>query len=269
MKGFIVDAEFLWGFQAGVVGLSKSPPSFYYPPPTTILGSLAESVSRRESLGEKNGLKLIERLSENLLGIGIKPLNCTPLRFQDINRIVTIKITRGKWYPRPDHLAGSFDSPARGKTILASLDGEAPTLRIFVVLKEDKIELDKKIIVISRDDFWRIHRLGSKESRVSVKEVEEFTPEIINGRIKTQYSFPLDFAKPLEDVDSWIYETYLDPFNVKYEKGKNPVKDYLLQKNVKVFSVPIFRLKLTSVPSRLVETKMAYKYNDEILVGKS
>ena len=268
MKGFIVDTEFVWGFQARVIGLSKTPPPFYYPPPSTFLGALAESISRRENLGEKEGLKVIEKLSENLLAIGLRPLNCMPLRFEDMNRIIAIKITKGKHYPNPKDIAGSFDSPARGKTMLVSLDGNPPTIRWFLVFKEDHIVVDKKRIGLEKDNFWKIHRLGSKESRVSVMNVIEFVPQVTSGRQVTYYSFPLDLAKMLDKRGKWENETYINPFNLKYTETENPLKNYLLQKNTRVFTLPMLDIGERN-PYCIIEANVIYKYNNEVLVGRA
>jgi CRISPR-associated protein Cas5a/b/c len=100
MKGFIIDTEFVWGFQARVIGLSKTPPSFYYPPPSTFLGALAESIARRENLGEKEGLKALEKLSENLFAIGLRPLNCLPLiniSIENIAKVLALLATQGNY----------------------------------------------------------------------------------------------------------------------------------------------------------------------------
>jgi CRISPR-associated protein Cas5a/b/c len=268
MKGFIIDTEFVWGFQARVIGLSKTPPSFYYPPPSTFLGALAESIARRENLGEKEGLKALEKLSENLFAIGLRPLNCLPLKFEDINRIVAIKITQQILYPTPEDITGSFDSPARGKTILVSLDGNPPIIRWFLVFKDEYMVIDKRRIELQKDDFWKIHRLGSKESRVSVMNVIEFVPQVTSGRQVTYYSFPLDLAKMLDKRGKWENETYINPFNLKYTETENPLKNYLLQKNTRVFTLPMLDIGERN-PYCIIEANVIYKYNNEVLVGRA
>ena len=135
MKGYLVDVEFIWGFQCRIAGLSKTSPSFLYPPPTTFLGALAESMAKREGIGEEKGKQLISVLCESLLAFGVRPLNAIPVKYEDLNRIIAIRIRGGKYYPRTDNLFASFDSPARGKTILSSIDSEPPRLRFFLVVK--------------------------------------------------------------------------------------------------------------------------------------
>ncbi|MEM4141284.1 MAG: type I-A CRISPR-associated protein Cas5, partial [Nitrososphaeria archaeon] len=82
--GYILDIEFTWGFQAKIVGLSKTSPSFYYPPPTTILGAIAESIAKEHNVSEFKGKEIIPKLSENLLAIGIRPVNCVPIKYEDL-----------------------------------------------------------------------------------------------------------------------------------------------------------------------------------------
>jgi hypothetical protein len=55
MIGFLIDLEFVWGFQSKVVGYSKSSPAFTYPPPTTFLGAVAEVLRRSTRWGSRKG----------------------------------------------------------------------------------------------------------------------------------------------------------------------------------------------------------------------
>jgi CRISPR-associated protein Cas5a/b/c len=258
--GFIVDIEFDWGFQANVIGLSKTSPSFYYPPPTTFLGALAETIAKEQKRGEKNGRMITQELSRNLLAIGVKPLNCLPVKYEDINRIIAVKITSGRLYPNPADLSGSFDAPARAKTILVSLDGEAPRLRWFLVFKDSKI--------VSANQLWKIHRLGSKESRVSVVETKEITDaeiEAIEGTSQTTYSFPVREVtiEKLETPKNWLSEVYINPFDFTDQ----PLKDYLEGKKLAIFKIPVIYFKGEEYFCRF-EGK-AYRYKEEVVVGRS
>lgn len=272
MIGFIADIEFVWGFQCKIVGLSKSSPSFYYIPPTVILGSIAESIAKEHDLGEENGKSIIPKLSTNLLAIGIRPLNCIPLRFSDINKLIAIKQTAGKLYPDPNNLAASFDAPSVGKTMLSTIDSNPPTLRCFIVFKNDKINFNDNEFVIDKDAFWCIHRLGSKESRVSVTDVEVFEPEIVDKKCTTNYSFPfLDGISPKMIKEyKWIEENYINPFALlNYDKHNNPIRYYLEGKNILRFKLPY--LISSSKPEYIVEFSnniIAYKHKEEVVIGK-
>jgi CRISPR-associated protein Cas5a/b/c len=274
MIGYIVDVEFVWGFQARIVGLSKTSPSFYYPPPTTFLGALAETVAKDERIGEREGKKLIPKLSENLLAIGFRPINCVPIKYEDLNRIVAVKITSGILYPNPKDLSKSFDSPARGKTVLSSLDDNAPTVRWFLVFKDDRIKLDGKEITLSEEHFWKIHRLGSKESRVSVADVLRLDGmDIVESEtVITNYSFPVNRnIKPVDEVQQkWEYEVYVNPFEIRrFDEKENPVTDYISGKNTLPFRVPIMVTKEPEYAVELTAEATAYEFKGEVVIGWS
>jgi len=266
--GFMVDIEFAWGFQARVIGLSKTNPSFLYPPPTTFLGALSEAIAKNLGFSEFNGKTIMENLSRELLAIGWKPLNCRPVRYEDINRVIAIRIV-GKTglYPTPKNLSGSFDSPARGKTSLYSLDDKAPTIRWFLVFKNEAIKIGENSIELE-DNFWRIHRIGSKESRVSVVNVKGFTPEIKSGAIKTNYATLLDFGIIDLVEGEWVIENYLNPFDP--ESFKNPLQSYF-EKTIK-FMCPMPRwgypiIDIPFIRVKLAEDAKAYVYEKEAIIG--
>ena len=267
MKGYIVDIEFVWGFQCRIIGLSKTSPSFFYPPPTTFLGALAESIAKDNNIGEERGRELIPSLSRKIKAIGVRPLNAIPIKHEDLNRIITIRVRRGKPYPRPDDLAASFDSPARGKTIFSSIDGEAPKLRFFLVIDNNMLETNKGVIGITSEYFWNIHRLGSKESIVSVINVDETSNlEVVSrSRIITNYSFPMfREVKALRQKQvRWSAEIYVNPF--KIEKYR-PLK-YIGGSDLLPFRIPM----LVSFPPEYIvelgENVHAFKYGGEVVIG--
>ncbi|MEM0266205.1 MAG: type I-A CRISPR-associated protein Cas5a [Archaeoglobaceae archaeon] len=276
MIGFIADYEFDWGFQARIVGLSKTSPSFLYPPPTTFLGALAEAVAKENEIGESKARELMAKLSENLCAIGWKALNCVPLKYSDINRLITIrkvgvkeKMTKKDIQilaPHPEYMDKSFDSPARGKTILSSLNEKAPTIRWFLVFKEPRITLNGRKIEICGDLFWKIHRIGSKESRVSAVNVEKVDVQAKKGVVQTTYSFPVDFGiKELGWINQkWDFEVYMNPF----AQHKDPISSYLSGKNAIPFRVPIVVNPKTLPEYRLeVENYVAYTSGEETVIG--
>lgn len=273
MIGYLVDVEFVWGFQARIAGLSKTSPSFYYPPPTTFLGAVAEAIAKQNGIGEQKGKEVISELGENLLAIGWKALNCTPLRYSDINRIITIRKVGvkdkqtgkdiGILAPHPQYLDKSFDSPARGKTILSSLNDEAPKIRWFLVFKEEAFE--EKIL-------WKIHRIGSKESRVAVVDVKKVNVTEKDGLISTDYSFPAEDGVELREIlnQRWEFEVYLNPFEVKYSEKENPLMSYISGKKAVLYRIPIMT-SIFSTPECLVEVGgdfKAYEAEGEVVIGR-
>ncbi|MEM0203841.1 MAG: type I-A CRISPR-associated protein Cas5 [Archaeoglobaceae archaeon] len=277
MIGFIADYEFVWGFQARIVGLSKTSPSFFYPPPTTFLGALAETIAKENNIGEKKGTEIVSEISRNLCAIGFRALNCVPLKYSDINRIITIRKTGAKdkrtgkdiqiLAPHLEYLDKSFDSPARGKTILSSLDGNAPTIRWFLVFKESTMNFNGKKIEVEEDLFWKIHRVGSKESRVSAVNVEKVAVEIREGIVRTTYSFPADFGiKEIHSTPRWDFEVYMNPY---VHEHRDPISSYLSGKKAIPFRVPILKDPLNPPEFRvkLESNYVAYSANGETVVG--
>lgn len=269
MIGFIADYEFDWGFQARIVGLSKTSPSFLYPPPTTFLGAMAEAVAKSNEIGESRARELMAKLNENLCAIGWRALNCIPLKYSDINRILAVKITAGTLYPYPEDLGRSFDSPARGKTILSSFDEKAPTIRWFLVFKEPKIRLDSKEIEICEDLFWKVHRIGSKESRVSAVEVEEVAVQTSKGLVQTSYSFPVDLGVKESRYGSkgrWEFEVYMNPYVAIQGEV---LTSYLSGNKAIPFRVPIL-LNVNDLPEFRLEIDgnyVAYSSANETVIG--
>lgn len=264
MIGFLADYEFVWGFQARVAGLSKTPPSFLYPPPTTFLGALAEAIAKDYGIPERRGRELMAKISENLLAIGFRPLNCFPVKYMDINRILAVRITGGVLYPSPSDPAKSFDSPARGKTILCSLNDDAPKIRWFLIFR-DGFNFSGSKIEISEDHFWKVHRIGSKESVVSAVNVEKVEAKARSGIVYTNYSYPIeDGIKELEKNGRWEFEVYMNPYELSAE---SPVTLYLSGKKALPFRIPIMRTSFAPESRVEVSKLVAYEAGSEVVVG--
>ncbi len=271
MIGFLVDLEFVWGFQSKVVGYSKSSPAFTYPPPTTFLGAISEVLAKKHSLGEQEGRSIIWALSSNLLAIGVKPLNCIPLKYADINKVIAIRRTGEGQYPNPKDPYKSFDAPAHGRTILSlvSTNGEGPTLRYFLVLSNDRIKVKSgESIRLEGEDLWEIHRLGSKESLLSVTNLETFTPNVREGRVVTGYSFPTGISdiRPKDYQPRWLLEKTINPFSLS---GYDPLTSYVLGQNLIDFYYPVI-MSTEKLPSYIVEVgggAAYYEWEREGVIG--
>jgi len=267
-----VDVEFVWGFQSRIAGLSKTSPSFFYPPPTTFLGALGESIARKLAVGESAGREIITSLSRNLLAFGVRPLNCVPQKYEDLNKIIAVKVTGGIHYPDPRNIFGSYDSPARGKTILVSLDNNSPLIRFFLVFKKCQVEFGERSVELDQDSFWRIHRLGSKESVVSVIDVRRKDGvEVEEGRTTSKCSFPLtNGVKPCAELQGrWFYEVYTRPKDLLYSDKANPILTYLKKENLIPFLIPIL-ITRSSEPEYLIEVSdpaAFYRVDEETVVG--
>ncbi len=243
MRAYRIRLEFAWGHQSRIIGLSKTNPSYYYPPPTTIIGAVAEPLAKNHRLGENPAtVALLQRaLSQNLLALGVKPVNTLPLKYMDINRIIAVGDKKKKKYPTPEDLAGSFDAPARGKTIMSPLrPGEPPIIDILLVLSKPLISVKGIDIRISAESLWEIHRLGSKESIVSVVDVEATNKiSIEQGLAITSYSFPLTSSVSVVEKLSgrWTYEVYVDPYSLG--SSQPLLHHYFSGKNLITYMIPL------------------------------
>lgn len=239
---YVIDVEFVWGYQATIAGLTKSPPPYTYPPPTTLIGALAEAVARSEGLGEDSLPTVINALTKDLLAVALKPLNCVPVKYQDINRVIAIRESGGTRYPTAKDPQGSFDAPARGKTILTSLDGDSPRIRWVLVWRRNPIMrtlTNPQGIPLRPEHAWRIHRVGSKESVASVVNVLKKPAKALprDAEEGTAFSFPLKAVSRYEPEGRWVVESYADPFK-PYAEGESPALRYL-RGDVIPFAAPV------------------------------
>ncbi len=273
MRGYLIDIEFMWGFQARIAGMSKTSSSFPYPPPSTILGAITEVYAIRKMRGESNFLKTLNEISTHLITLSYRSLNAIPITYQDINRIIAVRETGGVPYPSVKDPYGSFDAPARGKTVLVSTDESPPTLRVALIVDD--------LIDLKAEDLWKIKRIGSKESLVSVVDVVEITPQKIskssaNGKPEVSgvnHSLPLlrgvevlriegmyveeyfinIFKKPLPESPAKLYITgTLDP------KNENIVK-YII-------GIPLGGEEFNATV-KLGSGLACYKMRDEVMIG--
>ncbi|MCD6323568.1 MAG: type I-A CRISPR-associated protein Cas5 [Desulfurococcales archaeon] len=274
-KAYVVDIEFVWGYQVGIAGLSKSPPTFLYPPPTTVLGAIAEAVGRSEGLGEASYVNIYRSMTRSLLSINMRPLNYIPVRHKDVNRILMVSTKTSKklgkktfQYPHPLDLGGSFDAPSRGKTIASPImNDEPPKLRIVIVWKEPpEIRESRQHVMISPQHIWRIHRLGTKEGVVSVTQVSTYNAsQISSDDVVTRFSFPVNVVEKVFFISGsdWVFEAYSDPYSmdpssVSYVAGKTLTYAVPYVKNP--FETPSARVKVSScgIPLRV---------GDEVVIG--
>ncbi len=258
MKGFLADVEFIWGFQSGIVGMSKSTPSFLLPPPSTVLGAIAEAYARRKGLSEGRSPTTICYLAKDLLVLTYKPLNAVPLSYQDLNKVIAVRVSGGTKYPSVQDPYGSFDAPARGKTILSTIDEKPPTLRIFAVFK---ISAD-----VTADDLWRIRRIGTKESLVSVVDVIEEKPDVLRDKVvETDYLLPLtpEIEQSLSDKSEFLQLEFVPTYNLV--SCEPSTQQYLKGKTLKhIISIPP---TVKKVRVKLPAGYVGYRIGEEVAIG--
>lgn len=258
MKGFLADVEFIWGFQSGIVGMSKSTPSFLLPPPSTVLGAIAEAYARRKGLSESRSSITICYLAKDLLVLTYKLLNAVPLSYQDLSRVIAVRVSGGIKYPSVQDPYGSFDAPARGKTILSTIDEKPPTLRIFTVFRNSTD--------ITADDLWGVRRIGTKESLVSVVDVIEERPEVLRYKVvETDYLLPLtpEIERSLDNKSEFLELEFVPIYNLA--SCEPSTQQYLSGKTLRhVISVPPATKKArVKLPTGYV----GYKIREEVAVG--
>ena len=266
--GYIIDIEFVWGHITNIAGMTKTTPPHPYPPPTTILGAIASVISKEYLLGEKNYPKLIIELAKNTLSLTMKPLNYTPVVHEDINRIVTIKLTSGQKYPKPSG-EGSFDAPARGKTIVSPMENGSPILRVVYIIRSDFLNINGKKIEINADTLWKITRIGAKETTTSVINVEEHEAQKVSpSELVTTYSFPKNNnIKIIDQEGSWIIANYVSPY-LYNSWEKSPSYSYIVGKGVETFLIPQYKIEQQAW-ARITASKpyVGYEIKNEIVIG--
>jgi len=238
--------------------MSKTSPSYSFPPPTTILGALAESYSKSRNLSEGRGVQTMIELSHEILALGYRSLNAVPVSFQDINRVLALGSRGGISYPSTRDVYGSFDAPAKGKTLLSSVDDNPPRLRSMIVFS-DRTD-------VNAEDIWKIRRIGSKESLVSIIDIVEKTPEVVKDTVKTNYSLPIvDNEIKIEDKEGFFIDLYFVPLIRKRALADAPSRLYLESKVIKYKIAIPYRDYYIKV--RLSSGYVGYKIDQEVVVG--
>lgn len=273
MRGYLVDVEFMWGFQTRIAGMSKTSSSFPYPPPSTILGAIAEAYSIRKGRGEGDFLKTLNEISTHLITLSYRSLNAIAITYQDINRVLAIGQRGGVTYPSVKDPYASFDAPARGKTVLVSTDEAPPTIRVALIIDD--------LIDLKVEDLWKIKRIGSKESLVSVVDVVEATPQKISKPVtsdkqvvsKVNHSIPLLKGVEIQRIEGMYIEEYF--VNIfKRPLPEVPAKLYITstlnhenENIVKyIIGIPLGGEKF-SAEVKLNTGLAGYRMRDEVVIG--
>ncbi len=195
---------------------------------------------------------MLDVLTVDLIAIALKPLNCVPIKYQDINRVIAIRESGGRRYPSSRDPQGSFDAPARGKTTLASLNEDAPRIRWVMIWRRNPLVMLQNGLSreLNVNHLWRIHRIGSKESLASVVSASKRGIRVLNtSEGSTTFSFPLTVLSRYELRGRWVVESYVNPFK-HFKKGESPALRYL-RGCVSPFALPL-RSSLKDTPTALV-----------------
>ncbi|BCU69799.1 type I-A CRISPR-associated protein Cas5a [Stygiolobus caldivivus] len=224
-----------WGFYVSYPQASKAKPSFYLPPPTTLVGAL--------SYGKFRGTdtKLFKGKPGSPAGeFKVKAAATFAKEFagsysEDIVRNVIMYFQRKERRMDPRY---RYNVVPTGKVY-------APNQVVKVVYVTDmgKEELERL--------SWSITRLGCKECLVSVEDVEVGEAKAVKGRVKTPYYFPASVkvvSGRVENVDFW---------EGRYGWGSSG--------NTVMYSVPVVGYPLRTREVE-VEAEEAYEVGGEYVV---
>ncbi len=182
-KLLLVEIVFSWGFMVRPPYLSGGGRSLPYPPPTTLIGSLAypylklKNPREIEYIGDKPyspAVKLLNTVKYAVLGY----LQPSTTDIVDISKQYTYAYLRSKY--KKDR---SFWSSAIGvgKTY-------SPTHGVIAYIVDDN-EANKLY-----EAAWGITRIGSKEGLVAVRNVRLASLEILDDKGIVETIFPVDAA---------------------------------------------------------------------------
>jgi CRISPR-associated protein Cas5a/b/c len=227
-----------WGFSVSVPSVSKSRPSVYLPPPTTLIGALSYGkyrgydtvlVNRRPGSPAYNllNVKAAASFSKDFRGTYI----------EDIVRNVILYFQRSGRKTDPKYRYGVIPS---GKVY--SPNGKLNV--VYVTDSIDRSELERL--------SWSITRIGCKECLVSVEDVEIGEAKKVSGKVRTRYYFP-DNVKiidgKVEYVEFWNEKGFL------WGSESDRIR----------YALPIITYPLMSVEVE-VEAKEAYEVGGEYVV---
>jgi len=242
MKAIVVKARLHWGFSVKKPVQSAAQEPLLYPPPSTLIGALARGYASLKGLGERLQVKgslysptvrVLDKVYYATIAI-----HDAAILHQDMNRNIT------GVYMRPIHRKDPknwFGVQAMGKTL--SINGKCT---ILYILREP----DRDLALSA----WSLLCLGSKESLVSVNDVDYVDTEVLGeeGPYEVEFYVKADTCvlPPTETVhvlEFWDYQDinlYRLGFKPKirldrYYAPYKPLKDTMMIAYVTGEGVPI------------------------------
>ena len=227
-----------WGFSARRTLLSKTRESMLFPPPSTIIGSLAYGLAKTSKLPEEvDEASSAELLRKNVFSVHIK-VNAALSQYSDLTRVW--------WYRRREGRA-KFDAVALGKTYAYNFDRSAPSIEALLLFKSDGGLEERRLIPAALS----VTRIGSKEGVVCVRHVKQGLAVPINlERCGTRYSFWRDLV---ESVDGVVYEQEVVDYRL------TPIADYA-KATTRVHAYPYDLMKRRPVTVEVTLSKRAKPY---------
>lgn len=210
MLALTVKARYHWGFWVRAPGTSKFQATLPVPPPTTIIGAIAYPLAKRGALSLQGVRREGEVVLDPKLGLmspagllekyvyataSLDTDQSLGYMWDDLNKFVTILFQETTKSTDEEKAVGGRRYLMKYRTgALPAGKVYYPSGRISMVMLVD--EGVREIISGRLEDelrmaAWQITRVGSKESIVSVEEVQlsEAKP-IGERRVRTRYYFP-------------------------------------------------------------------------------
>ena len=227
-----------WGYALRLVPFSKSKPALPVPPPTTFIGALAYPLNvilgMPENYGEVSGA---DRYRSIFVSVNAK-INVPIIKYGDLTRVF--------WYRKEEKTVQS-DAISLEKVYSASDGG---SIDVIYIVNENEVERIVGDLSTLKLAAWGISRIGSKESIVSVENVELRKAESIDcDIIETDYYF-MGYARLLKgslisfdvvDFRKYAIGDYVNvkkiPLNVPYSmKKQRAEKVKIAVENARVFT---------------------------------
>ncbi len=227
-----------WGYALRVVPFSKSKPALPVPPPTTLIGALAYPLNIMLGIPENNGeVSGADRYRNLFISVNAR-IDVPIIKYGDITRVF--------WYRKEEK---TVQSDAISLEKVYSVSGEG-SIDIIYVVDENEAERVVGDLNILKLAAWGISRIGSKESIVSVKDVELRKANLVErDKIETDYYF-MGYAKLIKgdlisfdivDFREYVIGDYVNakkvPLNVPYSmRRQKSEKVWVTIENGKVFT---------------------------------
>jgi CRISPR-associated protein Cas5a/b/c len=226
-----------WGFSVSVPSASKAKASFLLPPPTTLKGAL--SFAKYKGIDSLNGGSPAKEFEE-VFAFARFSDDTVASYSEDVVRNVVLL------FQREDRRVDKkfwFNIIPTGKVLSPS----GKLMAVFVTNKINKDELGKMA--------WSIIRIGSKESLVSVEEVEVGEAKEVKGKtVNTKYYFPASAKVVPRDQSFLIYANFWEG-GYDFGKKAKPVR----------YALPLQKFPIKSIEVK-VEAEKAFEVGGEYVV---
>ena len=234
-----------WGFSISYPQASKAKPSYYLPPPTTLIGALSYGKFRGIDNKTYNN-----RTGSPALELRVRAAAAYDKSFvggyvEDIIRNVIMYFQRKSSEGEEKKSRRMLEKLRYGVVPTGKVYAPNQIIKVVYVADMDKSELERL--------SWSIVRLGCKECLVSVEDVEIGEAKRVKGRLKTSYYFPATVN--VIEKEKVTYVEFWDTDGFVWGKMGKPV----------TYAIPVVGYPLRSYEVT-VEANEAYEVGGEYVV---